>query len=60
MVVAGIALIHWMVASRGWGRGPLVALYIALLIAALPLAGFLCGLALIDSWIDIRARATNK
>ncbi|KUJ82851.1 hypothetical protein AWR36_009830 [Microbulbifer flavimaris] len=60
MVVAGSALIHWMVAIRGWGRGPLVALYIALLIAALPLAGFLCGLALIDSWIDIRARATNK
>ncbi|AOS96664.1 hypothetical protein AUP74_01204 [Microbulbifer aggregans] len=60
MVVAGIALIHWMVASRGWGRGPLVALYIALVIAALPLAGFLCGLALIDSWIDIRGRAANK
>ncbi|GAA5524355.1 hypothetical protein Maes01_00912 [Microbulbifer aestuariivivens] len=60
MVVAGIALIHWMVARRGWGRGPLVAMYVSLVIAALPLAGFLCGLALIDSWIDIRARAENK
>ena len=59
MVVAGIALIHWLVASRGWGRGPLVALYVALVIAALPLAGFLCGLALIDSWIDIRGRTAK-
>ncbi|MGL6162145.1 hypothetical protein [Microbulbifer sp.] len=59
MVVAGIALIHWLVARRGWGRGPLVALYVMLVIAALPLAGFLCGLALIDSWIDIRGRAAK-
>nr|WP_246395224.1 hypothetical protein [Microbulbifer rhizosphaerae] len=59
MVVAGIGLIHWLVARRGWGRGPLVALYVMLVIAALPLAGFLCGLALIDSWIDIRGRAAK-
>jgi hypothetical protein len=44
MVVAGIGLIHWLVDRRGWGRGPLVALYVMLVIAALPLAGFLCGL----------------
>ncbi len=60
IMVAGICLIHWLVAQRGWGRGPLVALYVMLIIAALPLAGFLCGLALIDSWIDIRARASDK
>jgi len=60
MLVAGICLIHWQVAQRGWGRGPLIALYVMLVIAALPLAGFLCGLALIDSWIDIRARTANK
>jgi hypothetical protein len=30
-----------------------------LVIAALPLAGFLCGLALIDSWIDIRKRSAQ-
>ncbi|WP_226665361.1 hypothetical protein [Microbulbifer aggregans] len=60
MLVAGIGLIHWMVARKGWGRGPLIALYVMLVIAALPLAGFLCGLALIDSWIDIRARTGNK
>ncbi|WKD49520.1 hypothetical protein [Microbulbifer spongiae] len=56
MVVAGIALIHWLVASRGWGIGPLVAMYVLLVIGGLPLAGFLCGLALVDSWIDIRGR----
>lgn len=56
MVVAGVSLIHWLVASRGWGRGPLVALYVLLVIATLPLVGFMCGLALIDSWIDIRGR----
>ena len=60
MLVAGIGLIHWQVAQRGWGRGPLIALYVMLVIAALPLAGFLCGLALIDSWIDIRARTGTK
>ncbi len=60
MMVAGICLIHWLVARKGWGRGPLIAMYITLVIAALPLAGFLCGLALIDSWIDIRARSGNN
>lgn len=59
IVVAGIALIHWLVASRGWGWGPLVALYAMLVIGALPLAGFLCGLALVDSWIDIRGRSAK-
>ncbi|HEY8568314.1 hypothetical protein [Microbulbifer sp.] len=60
MMVAGICLIHWLVARKGWGRGPLIAMYITLVIAALPLAGFLCGLALIDSWIDIRARSSDN
>ncbi|WP_444892616.1 hypothetical protein ACJJIW_04660 [Microbulbifer sp. JMSA004] len=59
MVVAGIALVHWLVASRGWGVGPLVAMYIMLVIGGLPLAGFLCGLALVDSWIDIRGRSSK-
>ncbi|WP_444920800.1 hypothetical protein ACJJID_18970 [Microbulbifer sp. CnH-101-G] len=59
MVVAGIALIHWLVASRGWGIGPLVAMYVMLVIGGLPLAGFLCGLALVDSWIDIRGRSAK-
>lgn len=60
MMVAGICLIHWFVAQKGWGRAPLIAMYVMLVIAALPLAGFLCGLALIDSWIDIRARSSNN
>ncbi|MCK7598905.1 hypothetical protein M0G74_16650 [Microbulbifer sp. CAU 1566] len=60
MMVAGICLVHWLVARKGWGRGPLIAMYITLVIAALPLAGFLCGLALIDSWIDIRARSSDN
>ncbi|AWF79637.1 hypothetical protein BTJ40_01645 [Microbulbifer sp. A4B17] len=59
MVVAGIALVHWLVASRSWGVGPLVAMYIMLVIGGLPLAGFLCGLALVDSWIDIRGRSSK-
>lgn len=59
-IIAGIALIHWLVAGRNWGKGPLIALYVALVILALPIAGFLCGLALIDSCIDIRARLANK
>nr|WP_284500420.1 hypothetical protein [Microbulbifer sp. GX H0434] len=59
VVVGGIALIHWLVGSRNWGLAPLVALYVTLVIAALPMAGFLCGLALIDSWIDIRGRTAK-
>ncbi|WP_444959167.1 hypothetical protein [Microbulbifer sp. ZKSA002] len=57
--VAAIALIHWQVANRNWGLGPLVAMYVMLVIAAIPLAGFLCGLALVDSWIDIRGRSSK-
>ncbi|WP_444902331.1 hypothetical protein ACJJIG_06910 [Microbulbifer sp. SSSA007] len=57
--VAGIALIHWLVASRNWGIAPLVAMYVMLVIGGLPLAGFLCGLALVDSWIDIRGRSSK-
>ncbi|MBB5211375.1 hypothetical protein [Microbulbifer hydrolyticus] len=60
MVVAGICLIHWLVAQRGWGRGPLIAMYVMLVIATPAIVGFLCGLALIDSWIDIRARSSNN
>ncbi|MCH9692775.1 MAG: hypothetical protein K0U59_12070 [Gammaproteobacteria bacterium] len=59
-IVAGIALIHWLIAKRNWGKGPLIALYVMLVIVALPAAGFLCALALTDSWIDIRARSGNK
>nr|WP_255771967.1 hypothetical protein [Microbulbifer guangxiensis] len=59
LMVAGIALIHWLVARREWGNGPLVVMYIALVIVALPLAGLLCTLALIDSWIDIRGRVAK-
>ncbi|WP_295802070.1 hypothetical protein [uncultured Microbulbifer sp.] len=66
MLVAGICLIHWQIARRGWGRGPLIALYfmvaisVAQPLAGLPLVGFLAGLALIDSWIDIRARTGSN
>lgn len=59
LAVAGIGLVHWQVARRGWGRGPLVAMYLMLFIATLPVVGFLCGLALIDSWIDIRGRTAK-
>jgi hypothetical protein len=59
MTVAGIALVHWLADKRGWGKGVLIAFYVLLVIAALPLAGFLCGLALIDSWIDIRKRSAQ-
>ncbi|WP_444929385.1 hypothetical protein ACJJIF_16325 [Microbulbifer sp. SSSA002] len=57
--VAGIALVHWQVADRNWGIGPLVAMYVMLVVAAMPLVGFLCGLALVDSWIDIRGRSSK-
>lgn len=54
LLVAGLGLAHWLVKHRGWGGGPLVALYIFLVIQTLPVTGFLCGMALIDSWKDFR------
>ncbi|HSB95051.1 MAG TPA: hypothetical protein VLC91_01280 [Spongiibacteraceae bacterium] len=55
-VVAGIALVHGMVALKGWGRGPLVALYLAWFFLLGIVTATLFLLALVDSWLDFRGR----
>lgn len=55
-IVAGFALIHGMVGLKRWGRGPLIGLYIAWLLAWELVTGVLLLLALMDSWLDFRGR----
>ena len=55
-VIAGIALVHGMVALKGWGRGPLVVMYLAWFFLLGIMTATLFLLALVDSWIDFRGR----
>lgn len=59
-VVAGFALVHGLVGLKGWGRGPLVALYVAwLLLWELVTIGLFVA-ALIDSGVDFRGRLRRR
>ncbi len=55
-IVAGFALVHGVVGIRQWGRGPLIALYLAWLVAWELVTGVLLLLALVDTWWDFRGR----
>lgn len=55
-VIAGVALVHGMAALKQWGRGPLVAMYVAWVLLSGPITATLFLLALIDSWADFRGR----
>ena len=55
-VVAGFALIHGTVGIKGWGRGPLIALYVGWIFMWEIVTAVLLLLALIDSWLDFRGR----
>lgn len=55
-VVAGFALIHGAVGIKGWGRGPLIALYVGWIFLWQIVTVVLLLLALIDSWLDFRGR----
>ena len=55
-VVAGLALIHGVVGIRRWGRGPLIALYIAWIVVWELVTAALLLLAVADSWWNFRAR----
>jgi hypothetical protein len=55
-VVAGLALVHGMAALKEWGRGPLVAMYLAWFFLLGIVTATLFLLALADSWIDFRGR----
>lgn len=55
-VVAGLALIHGVVGLKGWGRAPLVVLYLALIVLWEVTTATLLLLALVDSWLNFRER----
>lgn len=59
-VVAGFALMHGLVGIKRWGRGPLIVLYIAWLLAWELVTGVLLLLAVVDSWWDFRGRLRAK
>lgn len=55
-LVAGFALVHGIVGIKRWGRGPLIVLYIAWLVAWELVTGVLLLFALVDSLLDFRGR----
>jgi hypothetical protein len=58
--IAGVALVHGMAALKGWGRGPLVTMYVAWFFLLGPITATLFLLALIDSWVDFRGRFRSR
>jgi hypothetical protein len=55
-VVSGFALVHGVIGLKGWGRGPLVALYLSWIVLWEVATATLLVLALVDSWWDFRGR----
>lgn len=55
-ILAGFALVHGAVAIKGWGRGPLIAVYVGWILLWEVVTAVLLLLALIDSGLDFRAR----
>ncbi|WP_083608105.1 hypothetical protein [Teredinibacter haidensis] len=55
LLVAGLCLCHWLVAKLKWGAGPLVALYIALVLFP-PFVLLVVVFGFTDVWIDYRKR----
>jgi len=56
LIMAGLALVHGVVAKRGLARGWLIGFYVALIILMPWLFLVLMIAAIIDSWFDIRQR----
>lgn len=59
LLVAGVALAHWVIATKKWGGQWLVLLYVTLMIFP-DAVTFLIALAFIDSWINLRSRLQAK
>lgn len=55
-VVSGFALVHGVVSLKGWGRGPLIVLYLGWIVLLEVVMPTLLLLALVDSWWDFRGR----
>lgn len=60
LVVASIALIHWLVARSNLGRNWLIVFYLFLFLFLQFVYPVLLLVALIDSWIDVRRRVSGR
>ncbi|MFE8072711.1 hypothetical protein QQM79_16760 [Marinobacteraceae bacterium S3BR75-40.1] len=60
LLIAGVALIHGLVAARGAGGIWLALFYVALLILGPSLMVLLVVIAIIDSWVDFRRRLSAQ
>ena len=56
LLVSGLALIHWLVADRELGAGPLVAIYLVLLVVNQVIIPLVLLLSLLDSSFDLRKK----
>ncbi|MAV27706.1 MAG: hypothetical protein CMQ05_16625 [Gammaproteobacteria bacterium] len=59
-IVAGLALIHWLVADRNLGVGPLVALYVIVFVLNQLAILLIVLLSLIDSSFDLRKKLASQ
>lgn len=60
LLVSGLALVHGLVAMRGLGVFWLVVMYASMLVLGPTLLLMLIFVAILDSWLDFRARITPK
>jgi len=58
LTVQGMAVVHGVVAARGWPKMVLVSVYLALLVPHV--IALVCVLAIVDAQFDLRARAKLK
>lgn len=60
LVLAGLALVHGLVGRRNMGRFWLVVLYASVLVLGPSLLLMLMFVAILDSWLDFRARLSPQ
>jgi len=58
--LAGLALVHAVVAARGFHRGALVVVYVLMLFILPQVVMVLAAAGLTDSWLDLRRRLITK
>lgn len=59
LLFVGLAIVHRVVALKGWGVQWLVLFYIALVLLD-PLSQLLMALAFVDTWLNVRGRVKPK
>src|SRR5690625_6774126 len=59
LLFVGLAIVHRVVALKGWGVQWLVLFYIALVLLD-PVSQLLMALAFVDTWLNVRGRVKPK